>query len=61
MKNKVLLDLSEQKWLTIEEAVAYVKGYAQTTKFNYERLYRTFTYQIKGIDTAKLLNLAGIK
>lgn len=61
MKNKVLLDLAKQEWLTIEQAVAYVKGYAQITKFNYERLYRTFTYQIKGIDTAKLLNLAGIK
>ena len=61
MKNKVLLDLAKQEWLTIEQAAAYVKGYAQITKFNYERLYRTFTYQIKGIDTAKLLNIAGIK
>ena len=61
MKNKVLLDLAKQEWLTIEQAVAYVKGYAQITKLDYERLYRTFTYQIKGIDTAKLLNLAGIK
>ena len=58
---KVVLDLAKPEELTLEQAIQYVKSYAQVTKFNYERLCRTFKYQIKGIDTAELLRLAGIK
>ncbi len=61
MANKIILVGATNKELTLEQAIDYVKSYKQITKFNYDRLYRTFKYQIKGIETAKLLRLAGIK
>lgn len=58
---KIYLDLSKKEELTLEQAVEYVKGYHQVTKYNYERMFRTMKYQIKGIETAKLLRMANIK
>lgn len=58
---KIILDLASPKEMSLEEAITYVQEYKRITKYNYERLYRTFKYQIKGIETKELLRLAGIK
>ena len=58
---KIYLDLANKEELTLEQAIAYVKGYHQVTKYNYERMFRYMKYQIKGINTAELLKLADIK
>ena len=58
---KIILDMASPKEMSLEEAITYVQEYKRITKYNYERLYRTFKYQIKGIETKELLRLAGIK
>ena len=58
---KIVLDLAKPEEMTLEKAITYVQEYKRITKYNYERMYRTMKYQIKGIDTKELLRLAKIK